>query len=80
MRAAIDHGEPEATVMKRHRVFFREEAATLRATRRWNPAMLAAAIDRVRSAERAMMAPANAGRVIADDGVLTLTRLLARRG
>jgi DNA polymerase-3 subunit delta len=80
MRAEIARGEPADTVMKRHRVFFREEEATARALRRWNPAMLAAAIARLRAAERAVMAPGNAGPVLADEAVLTLTKALARRG
>jgi DNA polymerase-3 subunit delta len=80
MRAEIARGEPADTVMKRHRVFFREEEATARALRRWNPAMLAAAITRLRAAERAVMAPGNAGPVLADEAVLTLTKALARRG
>ena len=80
MRAEIARGEPADTVMKRHRVFFREEEATARALRRWNPAMLAAAIVRLRAAERAVMAPGNAGPVLADEAVLTLTKALARRG
>jgi DNA polymerase-3 subunit delta len=41
--------------------------------------MLAEAIDRVRAAERAVMAPGNAGSILAEEPVLTLTRQLARR-
>ena len=73
-------GEPADMVMKRHRVFFRDEDATGRALRRWTPAMLATAIARLRAAERGVMAPGNAGPVLADEAVLTLTRALARRG
>jgi DNA polymerase-3 subunit delta len=80
MRGEVDRGEPADAVMKRHRIFFREEAATARAIRRWTPAMLASALDRVRAAERAVMAPGNAGGVLADEGVMTLARALARRG
>ena len=40
----------------------------------------AAAIARLRAAERAVMAPGNAGPVLADEAVLTLTKALARRG
>jgi DNA polymerase-3 subunit delta len=42
--------------------------------------MLVTALDRVRAAERAVMAPANAGGILADESVLNLTRALARRG
>lgn len=79
MRSEIDRGEAVDVVMKRHRVFFREEAATARALRRWNPAMLADALARVRVAERAVMAPANAGGVLAEAAVLHLARAVARR-
>jgi DNA polymerase-3 subunit delta len=80
MRAEIARGEPADQVMKRHRVFFREEDATARALRRWTPAMLATAIARLRTAERAVMSPNNAGPVLADEATLTLTRAIARRG
>ncbi len=46
MKAEIDAGAGQDSVFKRHRVFFREEAATAQALRRWNAAMLAAALDR----------------------------------
>lgn len=80
MRIDMARGEPVDAVMKRHRVFFREEAATAHALRRWTPAMLASALDRVRAAERAVMAPGNAGGVLADEAMLGLARALARRG
>jgi DNA polymerase-3 subunit delta len=80
MRGEIALGEAPGIVMKRHRVFFREEEATARALSRWSPSMLAKAIDRVRAAERAVMSPGNAGGVLAEEPVLTLSRQLARRG
>ena len=80
MRAEIARGDTPDAVMKRHRVFFREEAATARALRRWSPQMLAEALDRIRHAERAVMAPGNAGGVLADQAALHLTRAIARRG
>lgn len=80
MRGEVARGEAPDAVMKRHRVFFKEEEATARALRRWNPAMLAEALDRVRAAERAVMAPGNAGAVLAEEPVLTLARRVARRG
>jgi DNA polymerase-3 subunit delta len=79
MRAEIDAGENPSTVMKRHRVFFREEAATLAALRRWSPAMLAEATLRVRRAERGTMAPANAGTVLADAAAIEIARAAASR-
>ncbi len=80
MRTEIDAGESTDVVMKRNRIFGREEAATAKALRRWSPAMLAEALDRVRAAERAVMAPGNAGPVLADVAALTLARDVARRG
>ncbi|MEG3163745.1 DNA polymerase III subunit delta [Sphingomonas sp. PB2P19] len=79
MRAEIDRGESADTVMKRHRVFYKEEAQTARSLRRWSPVMLASAITRVRAAERAVMASGNAGTVLAEAAVTTLAQAIARR-
>lgn len=79
MRAEIDGGEAPAAVMKRHRVFFRDEAATLATLRRWSPAMLARAVAQVRAAERATMTSGNAGTVVADAAVLTIAQAIAGR-
>ena len=80
MRADIDKGEPVEAVMKRHRVFFRDEAKTARALRRWTPAMLARALTRIRAAERAVMAPGNAGAVLAEAEATIIAQGIARRG
>lgn len=80
MRAEIDGGESVDATMKRHRIYRGEEAATTRALRRWSPAMLSGALDRVRAAERAVMTPGNAGAVLADNAALTLVRDVERRG
>lgn len=79
MRADIDRGEPVDAVLKKHRVFFREEQATTRALRGWPAAQLARALHHVRAAELAVMAPANAGTVLAEQAVETLARAQARR-
>lgn len=79
MRAAIDGGDQPSAVMKRHRVFFREEAATLTTLRRWTPTMLARAVAQVREAERGVMASGNAGAVLADAAALTIARGMASR-
>ena len=78
MRSDVDLGGEMGAVLKRHRVFFREEASTSRALRRWTPAMLARGLDRVRHAERAVMASANAGGVLADHEVAEIARGIAR--
>lgn len=80
MRADIDGGDSAETVMKRHRVFFREEAVTARALRRWSGPMLARALGRVRVAERAVMASGNAGPVVADQAIIELAHAVERRG
>ncbi len=80
MKAEIDAGATQDSVFKRHRVFFREEAATAQAVRRWTPAMLTVALSRVREAERAVMASGNAGSVLADHAVTELARGVERRG
>ena len=80
MKAEIDAGASQDTVFKRHRVFFREEASTAQALRRWNPAMLSTALARVRQAERAVMSSGNAGSVLAEHALTELTRGVERRG
>lgn len=79
MRAEVDRGENVDAVMKRHRVFFREEQSTARALRQWPADQLAYALHQVRSAELAVMAPANAGTVLAENAVENLAMAQARR-
>ena len=79
MRAEIDRGESADVVMKRHRVFYKEEAQTARSLRRWTPTMIAAGIARVRAAERSVMATGNAGNVLAESTVTTIAQGIARR-
>jgi DNA polymerase-3 subunit delta len=78
LRAETDAGTPIDAAMKRNRIFFREEAETRRAVRAWPPARLDDAIDRIRTAERAIMAPATAGEVLAEQAFLAVARLAAR--
>lgn len=79
MRAEVDRGEGVDTVIDRHRVHFKEKAATARALRRWIGPALAAALDHVRSVERATMSPSNAGDVLAGNAALAIVRRAARR-
>lgn len=74
MRAEMDGGQSVEAVMKKHRVFFREEAETRAALARWPAAKLADALAEARRAERATMAPGNAGDVLAHHAVMALTR------
>jgi len=79
MRADIDRGASADEVVKKHRVFFKEEMSTKIALRRWTSPMLARAVERVREAERGMTrAGGNAGQVIADEALVTLARAAAR--
>ncbi|WP_010214494.1 DNA polymerase III subunit delta [Sphingomonas sp. PAMC 26621] len=77
MRAEIDAGANANSLIER--VFFRERAATTRALRIWSAPALSAAIDRVRRAERATMAPNNAGNVLADQAIVAVARIAARQ-
>src|SRR3546814_4421287 len=66
LRAETDAGGAIDAVMERNRVFFREKTATARAVRTWSPERIAVAIDRIRTTERAIMAPATAGDILAE--------------
>lgn len=77
LRAEIDGGANASTVIER--VFFRERATTARALRIWSAAKIDEAIDRVRRAERAIMAPGNAGSVLADSAMVAIARMAARQ-
>ncbi|PZQ61960.1 MAG: DNA polymerase III subunit delta [Sphingomonas taxi] len=74
MRAAVDAGEGAEQVMKRHRVFWREEAATITALRRWTLPMLVAAQRAARRMERDVIAAGPAGRALADTFLVRLAR------
>jgi DNA polymerase-3 subunit delta len=78
MRADIEAGASVDAVIERHRVFFKEKAATSRAQRRWTAAALDNAIDRARRAERGLMSGDSAGTVLADDAFVTIARIAAR--
>ena len=77
LRAEIDGGANANAVLER--VFFRERAATTRALRIWSVPALSSAIDRVRRAERATMAPNNAGGVLAAHAIVAVARIAARQ-
>lgn len=78
LRSDMDRGASVDEVLEKHRVFFREKAATGRALRRWNAAQIARAIDRVRETERAMMHSGSAGEVLADAECTAIARAAAR--
>lgn len=80
LRAEVEGGAGIDEVIEKHRIFFKEKAATHRALRRWNSAQLARAIDRVREAERSMMRSASAGEVLAEAECVVIARQAARQG
>jgi DNA polymerase-3 subunit delta len=74
MRQQVERGEGVDQVMKRHRVFWKEEAATAAALRRWKAADLTRALARVREGERAVIAAGAAGRTLASTLLVGLAR------
>jgi DNA polymerase-3 subunit delta len=78
MRADVEAGASIDTVVQRHRVFFKEKAATERALRRWTATALDNAIDRARAAERGLMSGDSVGTVLADNAMMTIARIAAR--
>ena len=79
MRAGVDRGEPVEAVMKRHRIFFREEQRTARDLRRWSAPRIAAALARVRAAELASMSAQAPGAVAAEHMAVEIARGMADR-
>lgn len=79
MRLAIDRGEPMVEIARRNRLFGPAADRVARDLRRWSPAMIAAALSRVREAELAAMSSGTAGAVAAEHVVVDLTRRLSER-
>ena len=73
-QAEIAAGAPVASITESPRVFFKERASTARALRQWSTNRLIRAIDHVRQAERAIMASATAGPVLAEAACLAVAR------
>jgi DNA polymerase-3 subunit delta len=78
MRAEVDGGKQPAAAVKARKVHFREEAATIRQVQKWKSADIAAAIERLRRAERSLMAPGGAGELLSDVAITETTRAAAR--
>ncbi len=79
LQADIAGGASIASVIEGPRVFFKEKASTGRALRQWNAVKLSGAIDHVRQAERAMMAAATAGPVLAEAACIAVARAVQRQ-
>jgi DNA polymerase III subunit delta len=78
LRGDMDKGAAVDEVLEKHRVFFREKAATGRALRRWNAAQIRRAIERVRETERALMHSGSAGEILAEAECTAIARAAAR--
>lgn len=78
LKQAIEGGEPAEQAMKRRGVFWKEQAATAAAVRRWTMADLVAAQAATRRTEREVIATGAAGRVVADAFLLRLARRVKR--
>lgn len=79
MKGEIVNGDDVASVMKRHRVFFKEEGATSAALRRWSPQALSRALSLVREAERDVMGGSgSAGDVVAAQAMIDMAVKLRR--
>lgn len=79
LQAEVAAGASIASVIEGPRVFFKEKASTGRALRQWNAVKLSGAIDHLRQAERAMMASATAGTVIAEAACVAVARASQRQ-
>lgn len=79
MRGDMDRGASADEVIKKYRVFYKEELSTKSALRRWSSPTLVRAIERVREAERGIIrAGGNAGPILAEEALTSLARAAAR--
>ena len=78
LRRESDSGGDLSGALRRHRVHFTQEAAVRASLSHWPSPRIAAALDAVRQAERAIMAPNTAGDVIARAATLDMARRIAR--
>ena len=78
MRGEVDGGAELTATVKKRRLHFREEPAMIRLLQRWRAAEIAAAIDRLRRAERALMSSGGAGEIVSDVAITETTRAAAR--
>jgi len=79
MRGEVDGGASADNVVEKYRVFWKEKAGTIRALRRWSAPQIAAAITRVRRAERGLMAGGGTASVALAYDALGVSRAAARR-
>lgn len=78
IRAEVEAGAQPAAAVKKRRLHFREEPGMIRLVQRWRPADIAAAIARLRRAERALMSASGAGDLLSEVAIAEVTRAAAR--
>lgn len=79
MRGEVDGGASPEAVVERHRVFWKEKPATMRALHRWSARDIATALDRVRRAERTLLGGGGATSIAALHEMLNIAGIAARR-
>ncbi len=80
LRVEVDHGaSPQAAVDARGKaIFWKEKTAILRQLTRWDTVRLATLIDRTLETERGLKSTGSIGPILAEDALLTFTRVAAR--
>ncbi|HEX4695366.1 DNA polymerase III subunit delta [Sphingomonas sp.] len=78
MRAEVESGADAIATVKKRRLHFREEASTIRLVQRWRSSEIAAAIERLRRAERGLMSASSAGEILSAVAITETTRRAAR--
>ncbi|TKD51935.1 DNA polymerase III subunit delta [Sphingomonas baiyangensis] len=79
IRRDIDAGGPPAKILERHRIFWKQQAATLELLRRWDQRRLAQVIARLPAIERQVFGAGSAGHALAETELLAIARSAARR-
>ena len=79
LRAQVDRGSSVAEAVERNGVFFREKPVTIQALRHWSVARIIRAIDHLRGAERAAMAPSTAGEILLTTAMIAIAQASDRR-
>lgn len=78
LRAAVEEGESVSAAVARARPPMRRDARAEREVNRWRAVRIAAAIERLGTAQRALMASGSAGQVLGEEAMLAIARGAAR--
>lgn len=79
LRGQVDRGAGIQDVVERSGIFFREKPIAMRALRHWSSQRIALAINQLRRAERAGIAPSTAGEVHIAAAMIGIAREIAKR-